>query len=70
MIEVRPEIMQLLDAFDTPVIKASKGSSRALSMLKKNAKKRKKPDFEMDPLGKRARDDAPGATGKRAKLAT
>ena len=43
VIEVKPEILELLNAFDTPM-KCSKGSSRALCMLKKNSKKRKRPD--------------------------
>ena len=46
VIEVRPEIMQLLDAFDAPVKNSSRGSSRALCMLKKNAKKRRRQESE------------------------
>ena len=42
IIEVKPEIMELLNAFDCP-LKSSRGSSRALCMLKKNSKKRRRP---------------------------
>ena len=41
VIEVRPEIMELINAFDSPT--KCKGSSRALCMLKSGAKKRKTP---------------------------
>ena len=41
VIEVRPEIMDLINAFDCPT--KSKGSGRALCMLKMGAKKRKTP---------------------------
>ena len=54
VIEVRPEIMQLLEAFDAPM-KQSKGSSRALCMLKKNAKKRKRAECDLggNPIAQR-----------------
>ena len=41
VIEVKPEIMDLINAFDCPI--KSKGGSRALSLLKAGAKKRKTP---------------------------
>ena len=39
VIEVRPEILQLLEQFDAPNARKH-GSARSLCMLKKNAKKR------------------------------
>ena len=41
IIEVRPEILALLESFDSPMKGASRGSARALCMLKTNAKKRR-----------------------------
>ena len=40
---MRPEIMDLINAFDIPMKSSSKGSARALCMLKRGAKKRKTP---------------------------
>ena len=43
VIEVKPEILELINAFDFPLQKSTKGSSRALGLLKAGAKKRKTP---------------------------
>mgnify|MGYP001158879172 FL=1 len=47
VIEVRPEIMSLLDAFDSPFKGCTKGSARALCMLKKGTKKRKRAELDL-----------------------
>ena len=41
VIEVKPEILELINAFDFPLQKSTKGSARALGLLKMGAKKRK-----------------------------
>ena len=43
VIEVKPEILELINAFDFPMQKVPKGSGRALGLLKMGAKKRKTP---------------------------
>ena len=44
VVEVRPEILALLDAFDgLPTTQKSKGSARSLCFLKRNARSRKTP---------------------------
>ena len=43
VIEVKPEILELINAFDFPMQKSTKGSARALGLLKMGAKKRKTP---------------------------
>ena len=43
VIEIKPEILELINAFDCPMQKATKGSARALCLLKVGAKKRKTP---------------------------
>ena len=43
IVEIRPEIMALLDAFDGLGKSNSRGSARALCMLKKGARPRKVP---------------------------
>ena len=43
VIEVKPEILELINAFDFPMKSSSKGGTRALCMLKAGAKKRKTP---------------------------
>ena len=64
VIEVRPEIMDLINAFDYPI--KSKGSGRALCMLKMGAKKRKTPRTSgMFAPGSAA--TRPGTTTKRMK---
>ena len=69
VIEVKPEILALFESFDAPVKSSSKGSSRALCMLKKNAKKRKRPDADVTSsgIGKRPRE-GPGTSTKRTKF--
>ena len=39
VIEVKPEILELINAFDFPMQKSTKGSARALGLLKMGAKK-------------------------------
>ena len=64
VIEVKPEIMDLINAFDSPI--KSKGSARALCMLKMGAKKRKTPRTSgMFAPGSAA--TRPGTTTKRMK---
>ena len=46
VIEVRPELLALLESFDSPLKSSSRGSARALCMLKANAKKRRHPNTE------------------------
>ena len=43
VIEVKPEILELINAFDFPMKGSSKGGARALCMLKAGARKRKTP---------------------------
>ena len=65
IIEVKPEILELINAFDFPM-KSSKGSARALCMLKMGAKKRKTPRTQgifAPSTGK----PAPGTQSKRMK---
>ena len=68
IIEVKPEIMELLDAFDCP-LKSSRGSSRALCMLKKNSKKRRRPPSPAGDAQKGATTPCPVPT-KRARPST
>ena len=68
VIEVRPEILELLDAFDMQKT-ASRGSARALCMLKKGAKKRKTPRTSGMFVPGNAKK-APGTTTKRPKMST
>ena len=43
VIEVKPEILELINTFDFPMKSSSKGGARALCMLKAGARKRKTP---------------------------
>ena len=66
VIEVKPEILELINAFDFPMKASSKGSSRALCLLKMGAKKRKTPrttGMFAPSTGK----PAPGTQTKRMK---
>ena len=50
MIEVRSEIMQLLEQFGASITKSTTkaSSARSLALLKKNSKKRSRAQFEVD----------------------
>ena len=67
VIEVKPEIMDLLNAFDCRI--KSKGDSRVLSLLKAGAKKRKNPrSSEMLIFSQKCAQT--GSQPKRMKMAS
>ena len=66
VIEVKPEIMDLINAYDFPMKSSSRSGGRGLSMLKAGAKKRKTPRTSgmfVPSSGK----GAPGTATKRMK---
>ena len=67
VIEVKPEIMELFNAFDCPI--KSKGGSRALSLLRAGAKNKKNPrSSEMLIFSQKCAQT--GSQPKRMKMAS
>ena len=73
MIEVRPEIMTLLESFGASMLKSTSNKSacaRSLALLKKNSKKRTRAELEAERERPALGSDllAAGTVSKRMKL--
>ena len=66
VIEVKPEILELINAFDIPMKSSSKGGARALCMLKAGARKRKTPRTS-GMFAPNSAKPPPGSATKRMK---